>query len=973
MDEERLPFFTQTAVLDRYLALEVVPESVAILVARVLRKHSDLYQYFFRNRPSPTWARVLLNHGYFESAPEPVTVEGGYKLVPWPEQEFLTLAAESVPEVVAAHINRLRGHVFYKNRALLALARTNADTVEAVLPVLFKWVKETDESEYRLLPFANIVERLASERRSSGFELFRTITQPFPPANVESRYLKAAVKLFPTDDVLSGTSLTGLADKLYELDRLRTIEIVEAQLREAIRLEGEAQGYPDFHQRSFWRMAIEDSGQDSRSDYKDELLVILRRLLERLLDDSFVDAEMIIRKYFGDSFEIFRRIALHLLTLAPGKLNDMVASALLNKQNMDDIGIHHEYFELLDKGFGALHENQRNELVNSILVGPAPNETEETSDVVAQEDPEQAERDRKSYIDSWVRDRLWMIRDQIDQTEARRILDELTDELGVPEHPSFLMWMHGPVFISQISPITSEELSTMEPRAMVDFLRDWKPHPRDFGTEESFHALGAQLATVVLMDRQKYSPFALEIATIHPAFASSLMARGTEQAGALEFQLGLASDLLKEEAIRNTLRTNQNSSWVEFRLAVVHLIEDVFKTTHDDNLPIHLIKTVLAVLAYDPDPDKESDRPNEGWVGHNDPMTVALNHVRPEAIRNLMYLATHLEFSGEPARNHEARSLEPDLEVIFTDRVNVKNERSLAVHSVFGLELRRMYSLDIKWVKEHLEDIFPEGGDDESLAYFAAAWDSWVVNLEIPQALFELLKPYYERAIGNAAAGYITNTFNPIEGLAKHLFLEYQLLSQDPITSENGQRFLITKFFSKALPEQRGTAAWVLSRRTRDKPDEWSRATEFWRWRTDAASAQNFDSGFRPEMEGFSDLLDTAPVGVSIADLWPLLQGLLHYLDDGPSWNRIWHNVQTFLSREVKREPLEAIKLYALMHEHISENRNYYEPEARTIIESGARESVSREETLKLIDRLNRRGVYDFKDIGEAILSNKID
>lgn len=54
-----------------------------------------------------------------------------------------------------------------------------------------------------------------------------------------------------------------------------------------------------------------------------------------------------IKRYLTDEHEIFRRLGLHLLQKFPDRLTDLVAEQLLTKANLDDTGIHHEFFMLL--------------------------------------------------------------------------------------------------------------------------------------------------------------------------------------------------------------------------------------------------------------------------------------------------------------------------------------------------------------------------------------------------------------------------------------------------------------------------------------------------------------------------------------------------------------------------------------------------------------------------------------------------
>lgn len=184
---------------------------------------------------------------------------------------------------------------------------------------------------------------------------------------------------------------------------------------------------------------------------------------------------------------------------------------------------------------------------------------------------------------------------------------------------------------------------------------------------------------------------------------------------------------------------------------------------------------------------------------------------------------------------------------------------------------------------------------EESVRFYVAAWDSYVVSPHpIYQELFVALHSRYERAIDNLSKGYLTKThLNPVAGLAQHLLLDFDLNKYN-INSTEGRESLLTKFFDKVLPEHRGEAVWQLNKRTHQNKDNWQRAKEIWVWRLEVAASTNFNSDFKPEMEAFSQLLLAAPETENIKILWPLLEGFLPFIEDKENRSRIWRNVQKY-------------------------------------------------------------------------------
>ena len=207
----------------------------------------------------------------------------------------------------------------------------------------------------------------------------------------------------------------------------KLIDILDKNLRKAIEIEINFSG-GNINKNSFWRSAIEESDQNMGDSAKDSLLKALRDTISHLILSDRNGSLPIIERYLTDCFEIFRRLALYLLSLHPEKFQNLIKSELTNFQKFDDIGIHHEYFLLLASGFPYLESNQQENLVNTILQGPSSEKFDNLVQSVISEggDPEKF---RKTYLNHWIKNRLWMIRSYLSGTPKAK-LEELVLETG---------------------------------------------------------------------------------------------------------------------------------------------------------------------------------------------------------------------------------------------------------------------------------------------------------------------------------------------------------------------------------------------------------------------------------------------------------------------------------------------------------------------------------------------------------------
>jgi hypothetical protein len=980
MSNKEIPFFTQSALIDRYAHTpDLLSDSEAIsIIVEAIQSSSELSEYFFRSGPTSQWAPILLKHSFFSTPPTPIATEKGTIFPRWFAQDYLIQSAKDEPDVVIEHIKNLEAEAIYLERAIVALRSTPLEKAETVLPVILEWLANPKFNErISLEAFELMIQFAESERTEAAFKLFRSLTRPVPSSN--SRKVKdiliigAATSILPLRKYDLKIFHRGIAS-LRRVNINKTYLILEAYLCEALDLESKDATDSSYKDHSFWRSAIEDTTQDSFLEYKDILLVALRDTLEIFINENVEDPTKVIEKYLESSYEILRRLGIHLLVIAPKTTRELVAKELLNKDHLDDTGIHHEYFRLLKQGYLYLNQSEQEELMNFILSGPPSERLEKVASWVE----DNKEIDKETYINEyakiWIRDRLWMLRDYLPDT-TKIYIDQLIKDSGEPEHPDFTHWTSGAYTVSYISPLTEEDVRIKTKDDLIHFLRNWHPNEKSqfSHSREAHSALGNVIAKVILASLDKYIEIVKEIVYIHPDFATSFLNvsldNSIDPSALWDLRLFICEELLSNEFVRMDINSSDNGSWRNFRRSAVDLLENALKKEElsfpDEFLP--RLKNLLLILINDPDPDMDSDRPQEGWLGHHDPLTVAINHIRPEAIYCLIRYAKVMAVkNSSQAEGFGPERMEPSVKAALTKKVNYKNDPSLAVHSVFGREINLLYWLDKNWVEQHIAYIFPPDKDKDSISFFVAAWDSYIVSyVNVYSEVYQALRSQYEQAIENVSHGYVTKShLNPVRWLANHLILEFMNSSYD-INSLEGQQSLLFQFFNKTLPDARGEAVWGLADFCRHNQSKitafWPRAKNIWQWRLNIASAQNYSPDFKKEMIGFSNLLNISPENESILSLWPLLEGILPFLEISNDWDQIWHSLEDYLSKEIDKNPLRVIQFYRLMHDQIDQVKYYYSEEGRQIIEKGLRSNKSAKETHLLIDRITRKGNYEFK------------
>jgi hypothetical protein len=988
MCNNEIDFYTKAGLLDQYIHSSdpgKYPDKLREIL-QILKTRPDLRDYFFRSNPHVVWARILWDHGFFSDPPSPQETEHGHVLPYWDVQGYLISVANQVPDIVLKHIETVHGHPLYISRAIEAVNFVPIDDAELAVPIIIEWLKDPLIATAISLPTFELMKRLIQGGKSErAFNLFHWLMEPMPSSKMKQHgeFLigTEAVSKF-NNSFKEKKLLSEAVEIITEVNAQQIVAILEQHLISAIRLEAEAKKNVDFEFASWWRIAIGETGQDSDHDYKDKLLQALRDALIAWVNKTPKIAESLVKRYLAEKHEILRRLGLHILGRFPKEYKKYLAFELGNTKNLYDTDIHHEFFMLLKHGFEYLDPSEQKDLVKSICKGPSKENAAKLAKFAQESYEEDPEEYIQDYSKRWIRDRLWMLKDNL-SSNPLKFLNKLVSELDAPKHPAFTRWHSGAYAVQDVSPIGKDVLSKKSADELVKFIKQWKP-PSDvqFAPKRiSDEGLAYDLADIVFGNLEKYSEKLVSIALCRSEFAVALLDKLTkdEKASTVPWEIciELCENLLKGKAIRQSMSQEPGATWVWARKRVVDLLEEGIKKPVRA-IPLEYLPRVRAILLFlsdDPDPELESDRPKEGWFGHEDPATVAINHVRPEALSNLILYDLHrIKLIGRTEKDSfegpGPQRLEEIVREKLTQKLDKKNDPSWAVHSIFGRHLWQLYWLDKGWVEENIDKIFPEEETDENIRYYVSAWDSFVIFNRFNTAMVGMLYSKYARAIDNLSKGYKTEThLRPVESLSGHLIWQY-LISDKDIPTPSGEVTLIEKFFESVKPEYRGTACWVFWRILEDNRTDldkyWQKARMFWEWRINRASMENNSTDFDAEMQWLAHLPLIAPPSETITSMWPLLEGLLPHITRGRH-GTAWRSLEKYLEKEVENHPERSIQYFYLMHtQHDIPSYIHHGKEAQKIIETAAENKISRKKALSLINVVaSRLRDYQYRDVYE--------
>ncbi len=988
-------FYAQAEILDRYTHSPNPAADPEMLeaVLTTLETREDLRRYFFRSGPSTAWAPILWERSFFDNPPPRQKTDEGYVVPQWDVLYYLNSVAAEVPDVIVKVAESIEGEGRHISLAMRALCHIPAERAVKLVPRVVQWLCEPRIAVSIASETIGLIVHLAQGKQfDAALNLTHALTAPIPSSDLRTVGgmvwgAEARSKFLSMHDYETGQFFDHHIPQLAALAPERVVATLQEHLCTALRLEAEALGEPDFETRSWWRTAIEDTGQDLDNTYRDRLLRALRDALEAWVQADALAAEPLIRQYLRDEREILQRLGLHILRRFPAKYKALVVEELRRFENLDDTGIYHEFFMLLRAGFPLLDVPDQEALVAAICDGPPPERVKRLVEWAKENkgivDVEEYSR---RHVMNWIRDRLWMLQSYVSGKPADT-LQELNEELGPPQiPPGFLRWSSGGFAVREIAPISEQELAKMPPEELVRYIQERQPDPQQsFGPEQvSYEGLASAVAKVILKNPQNYEEQLASIALYRPEFAYALLGHTRDEkpatSEAWELGIGLCETLLADETVRADMTRTFGVSWIGVRLAIVRLMQLGLKN-EQYRIPSHLLpraRDVLLVLLNDPDPDAKADRPPEEYLEHEDPATVVIQAVRPSALSALIeYAGIRARLADEEAQGPTPegpgpKRLEPVVQEALTRKLDRHEDPSWAVHSVYGQYLTYLYWLDQEWVESHVDQILPEGKDDDSVRYYIAAWDSYVGSRDrLYTPIIELLRPKYKRAIYNLGKGWVTRThFGPGRHLASHVALEY-LRSDYELSLPAGPQNLIALFYREAPVEVRGGVPWTFWRVLEgsvpaNRETYWPKVRVVWEWRARQASTANHSTDFDDEMQWFAHMLPVLPGSETIASLWPLLEALLPHITRSEQRTTAWDAVEKYLAAEVDRDSVGAIRFYHLMHEQRPQPEWYRaSDEAWKIIETAAADRNACRDALSLIGLLAQRGNYEFQDVYE--------
>jgi hypothetical protein len=487
----------------------------------------------------------------------------------------------------------------------------------------------------------------------------------------------------------------------------------------------------------------------------------------------------------------------------------VVAERVFQNPGVIDRGsLHHEAILLLKAAYSRLAPETQQRILSWIDAGPSEESMRSWLEFVGGQVTDEKIR---TLIDRRRLENFSILEDQLPEQD-QRTYEDLKARLGTPAPPDQVSY---PKFgaISAQSPRSTEDLAAMPVDEVLEFLRTWEPGHNIF--EPTAEGLGGAFTGAVSKRPTEYAAAAERMQGLDPTYIRCLLSGLTEALKRGEAWdwgpvLRLADwvvDQGREIPGRTGGLMDADPDWGWTRTAVIDLLSAGFEKP--DRLPLEhraLVWDVLQPLTEDPNPGLD-DEGGEKF----DPSFLSINSTRGRALDAIIDYAWWLRGLTDAARKAEGQppitfDSMPEVRGVLEAHLEVEQEPTLTIRSVYGRHLTSLAGLDWDWLRANVSRILPEGAEDPER--FTAAWESFVCFNPPNTTLRPVLMPAYRRAVSHIGqpGGMLHRPELPEDRLAEHLMVYYWLGSLE-FRSADG---LLDGFYATAPDKLRGHAMWFV-------------------------------------------------------------------------------------------------------------------------------------------------------------------
>lgn len=927
------------------------------------------YGHFFSKLDSPAWLHPLQEEGLFDNPrpPEYDTEKGTVAFGLWPQSRYLVRMAPIVPDQVLTIIQTIpdtdnfRIHVDFAEAALEMPPTMAAKLV----PKMTQWISVGQGFVLLPLKLGKLMRALAeSGEQAAALVLGRSLLSFIPVNATEEAHHgqpRARIDLWHYEQILT-LHYPKVTENVGEPAFAMLCDLLEQAIGLS-RFSGEKRRCEDYSAN--WLSDIEGPSQRGM-DSRPYLALAIRDAAEALARKDPGLVPNLVRTLRKKRNTIFRRLAHQILSHFPDAYFSAIERTLLSRGMLNKARSWHEYTLLMHTCFKRLSPGSQDRILGWIDEGP---------NVYTMKRRYQAFHGRSAsdgevgqWIEAWKRERIAPIAADLPERWRSRFTEyisalEPSDRVDLVNQPTR-------IFPGRPSPVEGKNLADFSVEDIAHFLERWEP--KDDWIGPSRDSLGRDLLFVVSNDPKRFAVDALRFQGLEPIYVQSLI-EGLNEAlkKGHDFEWRPVLQLLEWAVIRpagiKDAPIGRNQSEKDCRwtyVAIARLLSTAFQSKAIEIPFIYryeiwkVLERLTAkssdnVIAEEEDPEMKSNDGSGNMAADSSEPLIATIWYASWVKKNI----TDQVKGNEPEPRWFLQM--PEVQHVLDSHLDSGPNQSIAVHSVFGEELPRLFELDAAWVSQQLPKIFP--ADSEKRGLCDGAWSGYIFQWNPSGSLFGLLRADYMRAIQRQSETWSKSRYtqDPAERLAEHLMFLYwwgRLSLQDE---------LLCECFAKSSDKIRGHALHFIGFNLRNgeqpTPATMGRLAALYEARLNEARMATDKEKYQSELAAYGWWFASCKFEAR----WSISQ-LIEVLSIAPRLEVDFMVVERLasLGQEMPEECAECMRLLSDGLKDVNEIYGWQE-HGRTVLSAAIKSgnAAARGIAIKLINRLESRGYSGFRDL----------
>ena len=826
------------------------PTAEQVEKALALLTQPQLYRRFFEGLKNPEWIAPLREKKFFSQPPavERDEARGTIGFRAWPESEFLLRMAPIAPKEVCETIlavpatDNFRVHVDFVEAAV-ALP---ADLAAKIAEMEIEWLR-TQDVLFILYPekLGKLAVHLAAGGKAEiSLHVFEALLEIRSKAAEKEKheYLRES-KITPRFDIwhyrdILKKQIPELASRLG----LPLLKVLCGILDQYLKVAEKSRVDSGRDHSYVWRPAIESHSQNHDGQLNSALVSGCRDAAETLLAKGVAPLDEVLGEVGQYKWTVFRRLSLHLIRRFAAANSAILQAAIGDEKLFDDISVRHEYTLLLRERIQDVPPELFNAVLGWIEKGPDLEDWKKGEAELEGKHPQNDEAER--YRKMWQRERLSWFQDKVPDLWKEKFADVLA-KFPAPDHPEFPFYMSSG-WVGPESPKSAAEIKKLSVTDLASFLSTWEPQNKGL-MEATREGLGRTVTDAVKSDPERFSIEAKKFTGLDPTYVRAFFV-GLEEALRAKKKINAEEVLNLAEwavsqprALSGPRGRDEDPDWGWARKVIASFLGPALE---DDHVPLgkrEQVWRVLSAIINDPDPTPE-DEPEPAAENSMGPETLSINTARGQALHSVVRYALWIrrQMEKEPAaaqRLQRGFAEMPEVREVLDAHLDLKNDPSPAVRSVYGQWFPWLVLLDVTWAKQAAKTIFPTPEATDRCR--TAAWLTYASFCPPYDNVFDAIPEIYACAIATLGqnAGVKSRYGDPDERLGQHLVAFYWRgrMGLEPTSP-------LVKYFSDASDKMRASVITHIGRNlkgTKDEipPEVLGRIKNLWDWLMDGPLA----------------------------------------------------------------------------------------------------------------------------------------